>query len=165
MFQQPANVMGIPGFAGSGSQDPFKQALLSMFAANNPDLVAKIAAAHGIAPPNPTAPSTVNPAVGAFMQPQAAPADVGNPAAATPAASGAANPWSMLQGFKGPQTPAPIFSGGVSGAQKAPDVNVAGQNASSQALMQLVQSLLGTGQPPPVGVRPVGGLGSYIGGR
>jgi hypothetical protein len=170
-FNTP-NMMPFPG-----SGNPFDMGLLAQLAANNPGLIAQVAAAHGIAPP--TAQNPVNgidfnqSPLGAFLTPNMAnPSMLGGPQPGTdtaPAgptqAANAANPWAAMQGFKGPQVSPPIFSGGVGGAQKAPDASLAGAANGSQQLNQLIAQLIAGAQPQNAGVRPVGTLGSYIGGR
>lgn len=160
---------------GFGNGNPFDMGLLQMLAANNPGLISQVAANNGITPP--TAPSMVNgidtsqSPLGAFLTPSAfGPSGMslngGGPAATpTPGAPPAANPWAMLQGFKGPQVPAPIMSGGVAGAQKAPEQPNPGQGASTQ-LNALISQIIGginPAGPPAAPVRPVGTLGSFLG--
>lgn len=164
--------------SGFGNGNPFDMGLLQMLAANNPGLISQVAANNGITPP--TAPSMVNgidtasSPLGAFLTPSAfGPSGMspggGGPAAApspgTPYAASPLNPWAALQGFKGPQVPAPIMSGGVAGAQKAPELPNPGTGASTQ-LNQLIQQIIGGmsgGGAPVAAVRPVGSLGSFLG--
>ena|SRR6188768_1534035 len=165
------NTPMMANFPGDGN--PFNMALLAQLAANNPGLVSSAAAAQGIPPPDPNAVPVQGQdfnqtPFGAFLTPQmGGPARVGAPAATAPATPGpadagaAANPWAALSGVKGPQVAAPIFSGGVSGSQKAPEGAAPG--AGSAQLNQLIQSLMQQQQPQQAQVRPIGGLGSYIG--
>jgi len=166
--------------SGFGNGNPFDMGLLQMLAANNPGLISQVAANNGITPP--TAPSMVNGVdtsqspLGAFLTPSAfgpsgmSPGGVG-PATAPgavptrPYADSPMNPWAALQGFKGPQVPAPIMSGGVAGAQKAPDQTNPAPGASTQlnALIQQIISGMNPGGTPTAPVRPVGTLGSFLG--
>lgn len=162
-FNTP-NMMPFPG-----STNPFSGALLAQLAANNPQLIAQVAAAHGIAPPtgqNPVNGMDFNQTpLGAFLTPSLS-GDAGGAAptpGVTPAGQAASNPWAAFQGFKGPQVPAPIMSGGVAGAQKAPDVSLGAVSGASNQLNTLIQSLMQSFQPQGAAVRPVGTLGSYLG--
>lgn len=151
--------------------NPFDAGLLSMLAANNPALISQAMAAKGIAPPSANA--TVNgidwnqSPVGAYLTPSAMAPGSAADASASPATPGpaqaadATNPWAMLQGVKGPTVPAPIFSGGVSGSQKAPEVG-AGAGGASNQLGALVNAIIQAklGQTPQA--RPVGTLGSFL---
>jgi hypothetical protein len=156
--------------SGFGNGNPFDMGLLSMLAANNPGLISTVAANNGVTPP--TAPSMVNgidygsSPLGAFLTPSAMGAGAGGAAGGTPGTPGAGattNPWAQLAGFKGPQVPQPIMSGGVTGAQKAPEVSTTIGTGASTQLNQLIASLIGGMQPAGAAVRPVGNLGAYLG--
>jgi hypothetical protein len=155
--------------------NPMLEGLLAAVAAQNPEVVANAASSAGIPPPSTMAGGMGNSmdSLGAFFPPQgmregvaAAGADAGLGSWAptvTPAQGvGPGNlmaPNSMLQGFKAPQAPSPVFNAGVSGAQKAPEgpsVQMGGQGA--QGLNQLIMALM---QRQGAGV---GSLGQYIGG-
>lgn len=60
-----------------------------------------------------------------------------------------------------PQAPKPVFSGGVAGAQKAPDAGVKAGVSPAQALMQAILGNRGGAKPQTGG----GGLGAILGGQ
>lgn len=164
--------------SGFGNGNPFDMGLLSMLAANNPGLISTVAAQNGISPP--TMPGMVNgidtsqSPLGAFLTPSAmggggmmglggpTPPAGGPDAPGTLGAGAPLNPWAQLAGFKGPQVPQPIMSGGVAGAQKAPDANPIVGSAAGNQLNQLIASLIAQSSPQGAQVRPVGNLGSFI---
>jgi hypothetical protein len=166
------------GFGGGMMPgNPMLEGLLAAVAAQNPEVVSSAAAAAGIPPPT-SAPGMGADmgSIGAFLQPMDPAAMQANPGAAAigpwstevnPAAGGAIpngmggnqNLWQGLGGFKAPQAEKPIMSGGVSGAQKAPDgPSAAGGLQANQMMQQLMQQLLQRQQAP---VMP---LGQMIGG-
>lgn len=160
--------MDMTGFGQPNGGNPFSMGLLAQLAAQNPQLISQVAAAHGIPPPGMGAAGAGAP-LGSFLDPAGlqggAPPTPGAVAPGAPG-TGAANPWAALQGFKGPQVAQPIMSGGVAGAQKAPDP---GQGISAPSmgpqLQQILQMLMGPGGGAPQPVPAVGNLGSFINGR
>lgn len=162
------NTPNMIGFNGMGSGNPFNDALLSMVAANNPQLIAQVASAHGIPPPTGPMQNTDNSPLGYYLTPslnQQDPMMLGGPPPQGPttAAAAATNPWAALSGFKGPQVSKPIMEAGVSGSQKAPEMQLGGVAGGSQQLQQLIAGLIGQLNPAGAAVRPVGGLGAYLG--
>lgn len=141
--------------------NPFDMGLMAL----NPELFATAMASQGISPnaiSNPLTPPGINQAdpLAAFFT-----GSMGGPAAPTVAAitppnatPGAPNPGgqqpsllSALAGVKAPQPTAPIFNGGVSGSQKAPEATAGVKNsATNQALLALLQNAGGGTAPMAV---------------
>lgn len=127
--------------------DPFQQFAFSPFdAAAFSQMQPQQAAQHlaGLGIPSPMPGITTGPNVADFMPgaaPTAAPPMM--PGAGAGMAPGAApGLGQVLQAVQRPQAQAPLMSGGVHGAQKAPDAKVdAGtQSSVAQLLMQLLQA-------------------------
>lgn len=126
--------------------NPFQQFAFSPFdAAALTQMQPQLAAGHlaGLGIPSPVPGVTTGPSVADFMQPGAAPM-AGSPAPMAPGMAPGAAPGlgQVLQAVQRPQAQAPLMSGGVHGAQKAPDAKVdAGtQSSVAQMLMQLLQA-------------------------
>ncbi len=128
-------------------------ALLALFAANNPGIGPQLDAA-GIQPPMGL--GGPKPGVGEMLMgggqgagpmagqaPQIGPWETAvNPA---PPAAGAQNPamaLAALQGMQAPKPITPIMTGGVTGGVKPPEVNAAGLKQGSPAITALMQALL-----------------------
>jgi hypothetical protein len=172
-WRQPQPMAMMPG-------NPMLEGLLAVVAAQNPEVVANAAAEAGIPPPS-MAPGVAGGvgSVGSYMQPQGMVVP-GAQETQLAAAGNGIGPWQTtvipnavpdgmqdnrdplagLAGFRAPQIDnRPIMNAGVSGAQKAPEVSLAGSTAANQQLNQLLQVLLARQQGPQVG-----SLGSFIGG-
>lgn len=129
--------------------DPFQQFAFSPFdAAAFSQMQPQQAAQHlaGLGIPSPVPGITTGPTVADFMPgaaSNAAPPMM--PGAGAGMASGAApmpGLGQVLQAVQRPQAQAPLMSGGVHGAQKAPDAKVSAgtQSSVAQLLMQLLQA-------------------------
>jgi hypothetical protein len=171
----PANpaggyAMGVPG-AMAGN--PFMESMLAAVAAQNPGVVANAAASAGIPPPPVSGSDPMGDPMGTlgnFITPSAGTGQApttGWDATVVPNTGmdpmqRATDPLAGLAGFKAPGVDTkPIMSGGVSGAQKAPD-GATPQNGlqSAQLLQQMIMQMI-QGQQGNAGV---GTLGTYIGG-
>ncbi len=154
-----------------GGGNPFTDFLLGLVAQDNPSVVANAAANLGVPPPNPGGPPAFGnmfnplPADGSFPEGQIAPI-MGMPApgaapATGPMPQGGMNPMAalgILQGFKAPPpVAAPIFNAGVSGAQKAPEVQASAAGGTN--MLQLLKLLQSSGGPAATPAKP---LGSYF---
>lgn len=144
--------------------DPMSFGFLAQALAQNPDL-AGILDQQGIPAPGaggvsfPTTSglgANLMPGVGT-TDPNGAAMPGGAPGAA-PAAPGGdlMSQLNSLKGIKAPEPVKPIMSAGVSGAQKAPEVKVAG--APSMAIQALLAQAMGQGRPDPLRVPGLGPL-------
>jgi hypothetical protein len=140
--------------------NPFTMGPLAMSAWSNPDLFATAMAAQGVAPNqvlNPNVPLSMDQMdpMAAFLTPSAntgspaAAAPVADPAVASPLAGLAPNALASL-GQLGkvvaPQaSPAPLMNAGVSGSQKAPEVQVSAPNNMQNAIMKMILNARGSG--------------------
>jgi hypothetical protein len=155
--------------------DPFLTGLMAITGAQNPQMFGQVMQGLGLSPSSfMTQFNGLNAAdplggfiTGSAMQQQTAPATTtGWDATVTPV--GAAAPMQMnplqqmlsgLQGVKAPQATPPIMSGGVSGSQKAPEVNVGargGGSAVNDAILRLIMG--GTARQNPLTVPSLGGM-------
>lgn len=146
--------------------NPFIEGLLSLIAAENPQLIAGAAQQLGIQAPTGTGGNEMfdlgalfAPAAGSTIIPDAT--GQGWDATVMPAAGGmgGGDIGQMLKGFKAPEQQKPIMNAGVSGAQKAPEIGGGAGRASTAMLMQLLQ------QAQPQQITQVPNLGALFGGR
>ena len=151
--------------------DPMVLAQLTGAMQTNPDMFAQWMAQMGVQPPPLGALDQVaaspggatGPAIGqgpppVLGMPPGAPTPVGMmapPAGGAPSLGQSLSPLGMAaKGIGGSSDQKPVFSGGVSGSQKAPDMAIgkAGVSSQQQALMQLLARMQGGGGPPPLGL-------------
>lgn len=159
--------------AGGPMANPFTDYLLGLVASDNPSLVASAGGALGVPPPSangsvsfgnlfnplPTGAAETPFPEGVFTGLGGAPGigDSGIPQDRFAPASALAKIGSMA-GVKAPgAVPAPIFNAGVSGSQKAPEVQASAQGG--QQMLQLLKMLQGSAGPAATPARP---LGSYF---
>lgn len=155
----------LAAFGGAGN--PHAEGLLSLVAADNPNVAAAIGASSGQPPP--PFPSGVmggaNPGLGSLLDPMG-PASLGDPTAMPGlAAMGGGGPMGQapqgapglgsMAGVKAPQAAAPIMPSGSAPMPKATEVNMSAGNNIGQLLQLLQQS----GKQPMI-AKP---LGSYLG--
>lgn len=138
--------------------DPFQMGLMTLAGANNPELLSTAMASQGISPsvmasgPNATNPFQAN-NLGALLQPGQLPTPMSPEQAGMkdPAAQPgmAASGLGALSGVKAPEPIKPVFNAGVSGAQRAPEVQVKAASGGSQAIDMLMRQLMGAGAGVP----------------
>ena len=149
--------------------DPFTIQQIIAAAQQQPDAIARMLAMQGVEPPQMaapieatgTAPGGLPPAAAPMVQPVAPPVPVpmvppGMPAVGMDPAGGQNNPAAQLNQLFGvagklPMASAdqkPIMSGGVSNAQKAPEMGKVAGAAGAASPELIMKMLLGGGQNP-----------------
>lgn len=88
------------------------------------------------------------PPPGLVAPPGAGPGTVREARVAPPPGAGEGGPGSAGMQFRAPTVPMPVFSGGVAGAQKAPDMRLQAVNPGMTANTALMQALLAHAQDP-----------------
>jgi hypothetical protein len=144
--------------------NPMLMGLMAMMGNSNPDLFAQAMASQGVSPgmlgggmpgyaPDDPLQSLF---AGGGSVPQTMPGAPTMPSA--PAASAAASPLSGLQGVKAPEQAKPVFSGGVSGAQGAPQMKAVGSSSVQDLISQLMLGRGGEAGQNPLRVPDLGAL-------
>ncbi len=150
--------------AAPGMADPASSLFLNQAISSNPGIAAAALAASGVPPPSPVA-GDVN--LGSYFDPASFPEGIttalggqagfspmGAPANAGPGASGIPGLGAMAGVKAPPPVAAPIFNAGVSGSQKAPELQSSA--AGGQNMLQLLSLLQKAGGPAATPAKPLG---------